>query len=413
MSWIIQLHQIGKAFRGGRRLSNSLAESFMLHARTCLGRHDAAENLLWALKDVSFEVEEGEILGVMGRNGAGKSTLLKVLSRLTPPTTGEFRYKGRLASLLEIGTGFHGQLTGRENIFFNGSLLGLKRAEIRKKFDQIVAFSGVESFLDAPVKFYSSGMYTRLAFAVAAHLETDTLLVDEVLAVGDAEFQRKCMGHMGQAARSGRTVVLVSHSSSTIKALCTKGLLLEKGRMRSHGNVDAVLADYMSLHQVDGAEKEISTEDHVTGTDHIRIRRICLLNGVQGRFSVHWKQTIRVAFEFEVMRPLDEVAFGCSIRTVDHVPILTVHHDDKGAHPLWKLPEGRHVIEFTLTNELRPGLYRLHLGADQQHLMMKNLFSVETVVLEVLDHAEDGTVPLASQPGFVNGASHWTVPRRT
>ena len=201
-------------------------------------------NYFWALKDINLEVRQGEVVGIIGRNGAGKSTLLKILSRITPPTTGSITYNGRIASLLEVGTGFHRELTGRENILLNGSILGMKRAEIAKKFDEIVAFAEVEKFIDTPVKFYSSGMYVRLAFAVAAHLEPEILILDEVLAVGDATFQKKCLGKMGDVARQGRTVIFVSHNMGAVSRLCARGIWLEQGRMRSVGLVDRVISEY-------------------------------------------------------------------------------------------------------------------------------------------------------------------------
>jgi lipopolysaccharide transport system ATP-binding protein len=191
------------------------------------------EEVLWALKDVSFSVAPGEVVGIVGRNGAGKSTLLKVLSRITKPTTGEVDLYGRVGSLLEVGTGFHPELTGRENIFLNGAILGMKRSHIERKFDEIVAFAEVEKFLDTPVKRYSSGMYVRLAFAVAAHLEPEILIVDEVLAVGDASFQKKCLGKIGDVAKDGRTVLFVSHNMAAVKALCTRAMLLDGGRVTS------------------------------------------------------------------------------------------------------------------------------------------------------------------------------------
>src|SRR5256884_7828012 len=196
----------------------------------------------WALKDVSFEVQRGEVVGIIGRNGAGKSTLLKILSRITEPTEGRVRIRGRVASLLEVGTGFHPELTGRENIFVNGAILGMTRAEIAKKFDEIVAFAETEKFLDTPVKHYSSGMYVRLAFAVAAHLEPEILIVDEVLAVGDAEFQRKCLGKMEEVSKNeGRTVLFVSHNLGAVARLCTRGLLVEKGDVVTRGAIDETI----------------------------------------------------------------------------------------------------------------------------------------------------------------------------
>lgn len=201
----------------------------------------------WALKDLTFEVKQGEAIGIIGRNGAGKSTLLKILSRITEPTHGRIELNGRVASLLEVGTGFHPELTGRENVYLNGAILGMSRLEIKRKFDEIIDFSGVEKFLDTPVKRYSSGMYIRLAFAVAAHLEPEILVVDEVLAVGDAEFQKKCLGKMDEVAKTGRTVIFVSHNVNAIKALCSKGILLNNGLLKVHNTIDIVLNEYLKM----------------------------------------------------------------------------------------------------------------------------------------------------------------------
>jgi lipopolysaccharide transport system ATP-binding protein len=215
---------------------------------------------MWALRGVSFEVKQGEILGIIGRNGAGKSTLLKILSRVTAPTSGEVRVKGRIASLLEVGTGFHPELTGRENVFLNGAILGMTKAEIRKKFDEIVDFAGVERYMDTPVKRYSSGMYVRLAFAVAAHLEPEILIVDEVLAVGDAEFQKKCLGKMGDVAHEGRTVLFVSHNMTAILALCDRAILLDDGRVRLDASSELAIPEYLGR-----ASPEESTDYDLTG----------------------------------------------------------------------------------------------------------------------------------------------------
>ena len=223
-------------------LSTSLAAPFRaLRGRTA--EEQAAESF-WALRDVNFEVQPGEVIGIIGRNGAGKSTLLKVLSRITAPTRGRVEVHGRIASLLEVGTGFHPELSGRENIHLNGAILGMNRLEIARKFDEIVSFAEVERFVDTPVKRYSSGMYTRLAFSVAAHLEPDILVVDEVLAVGDADFQRKCLGKMQQSSEDGRTVVFVSHNMPAVQALCGRALLLERGTERAVGPTKQVLAQY-------------------------------------------------------------------------------------------------------------------------------------------------------------------------
>lgn len=228
----------------------------------------AAGDRVWALKAVSLEVKEGEVLGIIGRNGAGKSTLLKIISRVTAPTRGRVKIRGRVASLLEVGTGFHQELTGRENIFLNGAILGMTKAEISKKFDEIVDFSGVEQYVDTPVKRYSSGMHVRLAFAVAAHLEPEILLVDEVLAVGDAEFQKKCLGKMEEVSRAGRTVLFISHNMGMISALCGKALLLHEGRKLLLGNVGEAVSHYYSNGKVSPFRVDHSQEDRPVG-DHL------------------------------------------------------------------------------------------------------------------------------------------------
>ena len=232
----------------------------------------------WALRDVGFSIQRGEVVGIVGRNGAGKSTLLKILSRVTEPTTGRVRLRGRVASLLEVGTGFHPELSGRENIFLNGAILGMSQVEIRRKFDEIVAFAEVERFLDTPVKHYSSGMYVRLAFAVAAHLEPEILIIDEVLAVGDAEFQKKCLGKMRSVARNeGRTVLFVSHNTSAVQALCTRLLVLKGGQLTYSGSVAEGLQQYLDT----GAQKSGQAVDHQAPADGAPLR--CLTLTVNGR----------------------------------------------------------------------------------------------------------------------------------
>jgi lipopolysaccharide transport system ATP-binding protein len=242
---VIRVEGLGKRYRLGGRESRyrTFREALMDLARSPFRRRAAAEQI-WALREVSFEIEQGEVVGIIGRNGAGKSTLLKILSRITEPTTGRVEIRGRVGSLLEVGTGFHPELTGRENIFLNGAILGMSQAEIRRKFDEIVAFAEIDQFLDTPVKRYSSGMYVRLAFAVAAHLEPEILLVDEVLAVGDAGFQKKCLGKMGGIAKQGRTVFFVSHNMGAISNLCDKGFVLEHGRVAYAGTARDAIQRY-------------------------------------------------------------------------------------------------------------------------------------------------------------------------
>ena len=254
-------------------------------------------SLFWALRDVSFEVKQGEVLGIIGANGAGKSTLLKILSRITAPTAGELRVKGRIASLLEIGTGFHPDLTGRENLFLNGAILGMTKAEIRSKFDEIVAFSEVEQFIDTPVKRYSSGMYVRLAFAVAAHLEPEILVIDEVLSVGDATFQRKCLGKMGEVARHGRTVLFVSHNMVAVQSLCNSAILLKEGRIDMAGATQEVSKHYLAATGRQVVRQEWDSPENAPGNESFRIKSVALASkNQQGNPYI----TVQTAFEIEV-----------------------------------------------------------------------------------------------------------------
>lgn len=260
---VIKIENLGKQYRVGEISTGTLSKDFQRWCSRILGKDDPYSKIgqdraqsrikdqnnqfIWALKDIHFEVKQGEVLGIVGKNGAGKSTLLKILSQVTSPTTGEVRIKGRIASLLEIGTGFHSELTGRENIYLNGAILGMTKREIRIKFDQIVDFSGIEQYIDTPVKRYSSGMYVRLAFSVAAHLEPEILIVDEVLAVGDSEFQKKCLGKMQDVSqKEGRTVLFVSHNLSTVENLCKNSILLEKGRLKEFDATSRIIIDYLN-----------------------------------------------------------------------------------------------------------------------------------------------------------------------
>jgi lipopolysaccharide transport system ATP-binding protein len=258
---IIKVEGVGKKYviaHEGREPYVALRDVISRKAKKMVAGSSApakSKEEFWALNDVSFEVKKGDVVGIVGRNGAGKSTLLKILSRITEPTSGRIELNGRLASLLEVGTGFHPELTGRENIFLNGAILGMSQVEIRKKFDEIVDFSGVEKFLDTPVKRYSSGMYVRLAFAVAAHLEPEILVIDEVLAVGDAEFQKKCLGKMNDVSKNeGRTVLFVSHNMGSVEFLCNKGILLKNGQIEAQGNADEIVALYNKSDSINTAE---------------------------------------------------------------------------------------------------------------------------------------------------------------
>ena len=297
------------------RLSSSLKSLARRRAAT------AANNKFWALKDVSFEVRQGEIIGLVGRNGAGKSTLLKLLSRITEPTNGLATIYGRIGSLLEVGTGFHSELTGRENIYFSGAILGMPKAEIDRKFDQIVAFSEIEQFIDTPVKRYSSGMYVRLAFAVAAHLETEILLVDEVLAVGDAAFQKKCLGQMDEVAhKEGRTVIFVSHNMAMIENLCQRALWLKDGRVADDGPPDTVISSYLAeLSQMSGTPLAQRTDRQ--GFGNVRAMAIELLNAA-GKAVGHPVSGQQVVFRLHYQCEHGKVIRNCRVA-------ITIHKGEK------------------------------------------------------------------------------------
>jgi lipopolysaccharide transport system ATP-binding protein len=320
---------------------------------------------VWALRDVSFEVPRGSTLGVIGRNGAGKTTLLSILSRVTVPTEGRALVAGKASALLEVGTGFHADLTGRENVYLNGAVLGMKRREINRKFDEIVAFSEIERFIDTPVKRYSSGMALRLAFSVAAHLEPDVLLVDEVLAVGDASFQAKCLGKMGEVTGEGRTVVLVSHNMPTIASLADRCIWLDQGGIAAEGEAATVIERYL------GAVRDVSKggsaqlEDRPRPPEHpspreVTFHRVRLLDDRGGERGVFFEgEPIRIEVTIEVRRPVDWFELRCYAKTVEGVWLFAVN---SGKQKI-ALGRGFYTCEARLDpSYLRPGSYRLDLG---------------------------------------------------
>jgi lipopolysaccharide transport system ATP-binding protein len=260
---------------------------------------EETKEIFWALRDVSFDIEQGDRIGIVGSNGAGKSTLLKILSRITEPSSGQVKVNGRMASLLEVGTGFHPDLTGRENIFLNGAILGMKQQEIKHQFDEIVSFAGIEKFLDTPVKRYSSGMYVRLGFAIAAHLEPEILIVDEVLAVGDSEFQKKCLGKMKDVSSSGRTILFVSHNSTAIQGLCNKAAFLKKGSLVKYGEVGEVLHDYMTSISKFQLQQIWETPDNAPGNDQVRIKNIEIIpEFINGSKNIDVRTPLKINIEF-------------------------------------------------------------------------------------------------------------------
>jgi lipopolysaccharide transport system ATP-binding protein len=366
----------------------------------------------WALKNVDFDVQPGEVIGVVGRNGAGKSTLLKALSRIIAPTEGEITLRGRVGSLLEVGTGFHPELTGRENIYLNGAILGMKRAEIRRKFDDIVAFSEVEKFLDTPVKRYSSGMYMKLAFAVASHLEPEILLVDEVLAVGDAQFQRKCLGKMGEVSRQGRTVLFVSHNMTAVKALCTRAVLIERGSVGLDGDVDEVVNRYLSA-GTDMAKTGLIPDDvprHVDRADEARLRavRITDLSG-QPVSQLYFGQPFQVHVVGEVLREIPDGLVEVSLATQDGVQVTYSTTMDGAAGPR-SIGPGLHEWTATFNGlTLLPRPYTVDVGIHHSDGATADYVqrALDFTVLRVAETGDDH-YPWPQTRGLVRAPARWS-----
>lgn len=360
MKPIIEVRNLSKQYKIGQKqrylsLRDSVSDFFKLKGRNTEGAD------FWALDDVSFDVQAGESIGIIGRNGAGKSTLLKILSRITPPTKGKVILRGRIASLLEVGTGFHSELTGRENVFMNGSILGLRRAEIAQKFDEIVAFSGVEQFLDTPLKHYSSGMQLRLAFAVAAHLEPEILVIDEVLAVGDAEFQKKCLGKMDEVSKSGRTVLFVSHNIEQIKRLCPTALLLENGKKTMFEETNKTLATYLIKNGSQSTEWKKT--DSILDNPYFSINRMvitdmngCLLpENIPISTVEFWLQ-----IEGSIEKESNLLCIGFVLRNAESVPLFMSYQTD-GEEKGWKfLKKGEQKIRAKIDiSQLNEGQYQI------------------------------------------------------
>lgn len=363
----------------------------------------------WALKNVSFNIEPGEVVGIIGRNGAGKSTLLKILTGITPPTTGEIKMRGKVASLLEVGTGFHPELTGRENIFLNGAILGMTKKEIIKKFDEIVAFAGIEKFLDTPVKYYSSGMYVRLAFSVAAHMEPDILLVDEVLAVGDAEFQKKCLGKMEEVTKkSGRTILFVSHNMAAIQSLCKKCVLLEKGSIKKIGDTEEVINQYLSDNTIKSGMGKVWGETERPGNDIARLISTRLINRDGKTLSYTYSnKEVGVEMIYEVKKggyfPIPSIHLFTSKGEYGFMSYgkWTEKVDDIGIHK---------ATAWIPANILNTGPYTITIGLGTMRPNQTHFFEREAIIFQVIEDIENPEKNNFNQqtlPGVIKPLLEW------
>jgi len=376
MSIAIKAENISKAYQIGEFSTGTISKDIDRWWKLLRGKEDpylkigetndrstkGDSNIVWSLKDINFEINQGDAVGIIGKNGAGKSTLLKVLSRVTTPTTGNVKVKGRIASLLEVGTGFHPELTGKENIYLNGAILGMRKHEIKKHFDAIVDFSGVERYIDTPVKRYSSGMYVRLAFAVAAHLESEILIVDEVLAVGDAEFQKKCLGKMGEvSSKEGRTVLFVSHNLAAVRTLCSKGMLLKNGKMEVFGELQHVINNYeISYDVTENPFLDLRELERRSGNGNVKFEFIELLNsqGPTRIFSIG--DDLIIKYKIKRFNEFTKNAgSSIKIKRSDGLSIAYVIHKDSNFEEDLNDETPREII----FNDIRlyPGIYYIDL----------------------------------------------------
>ncbi len=387
--------------KGAKSLSQQLFNPFAPKAR------NSAADEFWALNEVSFEIQQGDRVGLIGRNGAGKSTLLKILSRITEPTVGRISVRGRIASLLEVGTGFHAELTGRENIYLNGAILGMSKAEIRRKFDEIVAFAEVEKFLDTPVKHYSSGMYVRLAFAVAAHLEPEILIVDEVLAVGDVQFQKKCLGKMENVAEEGRTILFVSHSMAAIKALCSRALLIKDGQLHLDSDTETVISKYLSE---DNTSDALVTwnQQNAPQSPEIRFTKAYILNE-QGEYAslLDCRKDFCIVVEYEILKPLNGLRVGFLMQNLEGISICGSTDSETGQDR--ERAPGCYVSSCIFPGyTLNSGRYSVYFGADippYSHSLVKAFHGLSFTIEDVEGHGSSNQ----KLPGILRPKLYWNI----
>jgi lipopolysaccharide transport system ATP-binding protein len=409
---IIKVDNLGKQYRLGVDTApySTVREVVMdvLKAPLRSLRRNGSDPTIWALRDVSFEIKPGEIVGIIGRNGAGKSTLLKVLSRITEPTIGRVELYGRVASLLEVGTGFHPELTGRENIFLNGSILGMTRKEIESQFDEIVAFAEIKKFIDTPVKRYSSGMYVRLAFAVAAHLDPEILIIDEVLAVGDFAFQQKCLDKMQDVSTGGRTVLFVSHNLGAISRLCDRCILLEGGRLVESGPTADVVQSYMTSGLVQLPEYS-QPSNHEKAMNLLRV----VLRGSDGeiRSEIRYDESLSFQFEYETNQTVSGTSLGVMVYTVDGTCAFTSADIDAHAELLGVRNPGTYRSQVTI-----PAKW-LNVGRYTVVVTLANAMSgvvyddVEALLFQIVDTGTPGSLNGIKRPGILQPVLDWETSR--
>ena len=396
----IKVEDLGKKFIIGHNKSQDLRNAFGDRLKKILRPGHREKEDFWALRDVSFEIRNGEAVGIIGRNGAGKSTLLKILSRITEPSVGRFEINGRVSSLLEVGTGFHMELTGRENVYLNGTILGMKRAEIKAKFDEIVAFSGIEKFIDTPVKHYSSGMKVRLAFSVAAHLEPEILIIDEVLAVGDAEFQKKCLGKMDEVSKNqGRTVLFVSHNMDAVKNLCSKAMLIQGGQIQKIGNTVDVISEYRST-SITGSHREFTRPGGNTHPAYVK--SICIEDHreqVTNHIEVLKSYRIKVRFHVEEFIP--HFILGIGFTTLEDFPVRTTFTKPND------ISKGEYEAIFEEKDVfLAAGRYRLIIGLSSREITFQ--YVAEAIDLHIEDNP-DKTVAIRASNGLIANQQFSTI----
>jgi len=408
----ISVEGVGKRYRLGSRSDiGTLGRSLASALRLPLVRAPVEPDAVWALDGVSFEVAHGEVLGLVGRNGAGKSTLLKILARITEPTHGVVRVRGNVAALLEVGTGFHPELTGRENVYLNGAILGMRRAEIRRKFDDIVAFADVDRFIDTPVKYYSSGMHVRLGFAVAAYLQPEILLVDEVLAVGDAAFQRRCLGKMDEVASQGRTVIFVSHNMSTITRLCSRAILLDHGRIVASGDAGEVVERYLR----EGAQEGGRWWSEETLPDGpFRPVALVVRQREEMRDSVSSEEPFAFEFDYEVREPLQHLLVQLHLRTAEGFSLITTQDRDDPAFEdaLRVRAPGRYRASVTIPGGLlNEGRFVLGVNVTTRPMLTRHFIDLNAVVFDVFHVAGVGMHIGAPIKSALRPLLPWTTER--